>query len=337
MAPLTNLKSSIAVLPPRTTWQSDSTIISTSLPDQGSSSAELPLELKDKEPNIREDIADVVATSNRADGDAFIVWRAKVKGLTAEQRREFLSHKHDDLASYVSEFEDIARRQGRRRAHRIATLIKPLWDLSKVLAPIASDPWLSQLDPSHSSLILGGVTYLLSFSGRFLDYYDRVLDCLASMLERLPVVEKFEALHANRQEDDLRNAAVSICADVLQFCIEASNLFVDEHGKIKGSARLLLASMWSSFEAKFGKLSKDFERHVKLLETYAQLASAQRQEKFMRDWEKRDMLEDREALLRMKHEEQLKLMELIRLQGKSHFPFSLFGASTIHHHVTQWL
>jgi hypothetical protein len=58
---------------PRTTWQSDSTIISTSLPDQGSSSAGLPPELKDKEPNAREDIADVVATPNQADGDAFIV------------------------------------------------------------------------------------------------------------------------------------------------------------------------------------------------------------------------------------------------------------------------
>jgi hypothetical protein len=241
MTSLTNLNSSIAVRS-RTTWQSDSTLISTSLPDQESSNAGLPL-VKDKEPNASEGIADIGATSNRSDGDAFIVWRAKVKGLTAEQRREFLAHKHDDLASYVSEFEDIARRQDRRRAHRIATLIKPLWDLSKVLAPIASDPWLSQLDPSHSSLILGGVSYLLSFSGRFLDYYDRVLDCLASMLERLPVVEKFEALHANRQEDDLRNAAVNICADVLQFCIEASDLFVDERGKIRGSARLLLASM----------------------------------------------------------------------------------------------
>jgi len=276
------MKSSITMRP-HTTWQSDS----------------------------------VGATSNRSNGDAFIVWRAKVEGLTAEQRREFLEHKHDDLASYVSAFEDIATRQDRRLAHRIATLIKPVWELSKVLAPIASDPSLSQLDPSHSSLILGGVSYLLSFSGRLLDYHDKVLDCLASMLEKLPVVEKFEALHANRQEDDLRNAAVSICADVLHFCIEASNLFVDEHGKIRGSARLLLASMWSSFEAKFGKLTKDFERHVKLLETCAQIASTQRQEKFMRDREKRDMLEDEEALRRRKYEEQLKSRELKRQQGES--------------------
>lgn len=336
MAALTNSKTPIAVRA-RTTWQSDSTLVSTSLPDQGSSSAVSSLELQNKEPNVREDTAAIGATSDRSAGDAFVVWRSKVRGLTASQRREFLAHKHDDLASYVSEFEDIARRQDRRLAHRIASLIKPLWDLSKVLAPIASDPWLSQLDPSHSSLILGGVSYLLSFSGRFLDYYDRILDCLASMLERLPVVEKFEALHANRQEDDLRNAAVSICADVLQFCIEASNLFVDEHGKIRGSARLLLASMWSSFEAKFGKLSKDFERNVKLFETYAQLASAQKQDKFIRDWEKRDTLEDEAALRRMKHEEQLKLVELTRLQGESGFHFSPFSASMNHHHVTKWL
>src|SRR5436309_9103563 len=99
-----------------TTWQSDSTIVPTRAPDQESSTAGLPLELKDKEANDREDIADVVATPNPADRDAFIVWRAKVKSLTADQRREFLSHRHHDLASYVAEFEDIARKQGRRRA-----------------------------------------------------------------------------------------------------------------------------------------------------------------------------------------------------------------------------
>jgi hypothetical protein len=54
----------------------------------------------------------------------------------------------------------------------------------------------------------------------------------------------------------------------------------------------------------------------------------------MRDREKRDILEDEEALRRMKHEDQLKL---IKLQGKPRFPFSLFGAFMTHHHVTQWL
>jgi hypothetical protein len=218
----------------------------------------------------------------------------------------------------------------------IVRIALPLWELSKVLAPIASDPWLSQLDPSHSSLILGGLSYLLSFSGRLLDYYDRVLDCLVSMLERLQVVEKFEALYGKREGDDLRSAAVSICADVLQFCVEASKLFVDDLGKARGSTRLLLASIWSSFEAKFGQLSKDFEKHVKFFETYAQLASAHRQDKFMRDREKRDMLEDEEAFRRMKKEEQLNLTELTRLQGKSYVLFS-FGTSTIHHHMAKLL
>lgn len=289
--------------------------------NQESSCVGLPLRAKAKTPSIREDTTDDAATPKQAGEDAFILWKAKVKSLTAEQRREFLSHKRDDLASYVSEFKKIATKHGQRRAHRIASLIKPLWDLSKVLSPIASDPWLSQLDPSHSSLVLGGVSYLFSFSGRFLDFYDRVLDCLTSMLEKLPVVEKFEALHANHPEEDLRNAAINICSDVLQFCIEASNLFIDEHGNTRGSARLLLTSMFSSFEDKFGKLSKDFERHVKLFETYAQIASAQREEKFMCDREKRDMLEDEEAIRRMRYDEQLKLIELKRLQGKSLFSF----------------
>ena len=301
---------------PRTTWQSDSTLMSASVHNEGSGNTDLPVASKEEEFNVGDGIAVGGAISDRPERDVFVVWRRKVEGLTQEQRREFLAHKHNDLASYVSEFEDIARKQGRQRAHRIATLIKPLWNLSKVLAPVAADPWLSQLDPSHSSMILGGLSYLLSFSGKFLDYYDRVLDCLVSMLEKLQVVEKFEAVYDKQEEDDLRDAAVSICTDVLQFCVEASKLFVDDHGKVRRSARLLLASIWSSFEAKFGHLNQDFEKHVRLFETYAQLASARRQEKFIRNREKRDKLEDEEAFRRMRKDEQLQLAELSKLEGK---------------------
>jgi hypothetical protein len=135
------------------------------------------------------------------------------------------------------------------------------------------------------------------------------------MLERLPVIEKTELVHAKRQDSDLRNAAVNICADVLQFCIEASDLFVDKHGSLRGSARLLLASVWSSFEAKFGKLKSDFDRHVRLFDTYAQLALTERQEDFMRERERRDVMEDEAALRRAAREKQLELAEQARAQG----------------------
>ena len=325
MIPPTVKESTIALLP-RGPRQSGLTRPSTGLTD---------LEPSQNESNALGSVTAIGATSSALERDAlerdaFAVWRSKVQGLSAEQRKEFLAHQRDGLASYVSEFEDIARRQGGGHAYRIAALIKPLWNLSKVLAPIASDPWLSQLDPSHASLVLGGLSYLLSISGKLIDYHDRVIDCTVSMLERLQVVEKFEALYEKHGGDDLRDAAITICADVLQFCVEASKLFVDDRGKARGSARILLSSIWSSFEAKFGQLNKDFEKHVKLFETYAQLASARRQEGFMRDREERDKLDDEESFQRVKNEEQLRLMELTRSRGK----FPSFYSAPPRCHIT---
>ncbi len=252
-----------------------------------------------------------------AAGEGFAAWRDKVKSLTPQQRKEFLAHKRDDLSAYVQEFENIAKSQGRRRAHRIAAKVRPLWGFSKYLASVAADPWLSQLDPSHSSLVLGGVSYLLSFSGQFLTYYDNVLACLADMLERLPVVEKIELLHADRPDQDLCDAAVSICADVLQFCIEASDLFVAKNGRVRNSARLFFASLKSPFDDKFGDVKRDFERHVKNFETYAKIAIDRRQIEFRRDWDSRNKVEDEAAVVNTERERRLELTESSKQQGTS--------------------
>ena len=82
--------------------------------------------------------------------------------------------------------------------------------------------------------------------------------------------------------------------------------------------------MWSSFEAKFDGLKNDFESHVRLLETYAQLASAQRQKEFIRSQERRDVLEDEEVLRCREREKQLKLIESVRLQSTFSSSFSFF-------------
>ncbi len=197
-------------------------------------------------------VLDVTPTPPPSTGEGFAAWREKVKSLTPQQRKEILAHKRDDLTAYLREFEGIAQSQEGRRTHRIAAKVRPLWSFSKYLSSVASDQWLSQLDPSHSSLILGGVSYLLSFSGQFLTYYDDVLGCLGGMLERLPVVEKVELLHADHPDLDLCDAALNICVDVLQFCIQASDLFVKKNGRVRSSGRLFLASMGGPFTDKFG-------------------------------------------------------------------------------------
>ena len=258
---------------------------------------------------------DVTPTPSSPGGEGFAAWREKVKSLTPQQRKEFLAHKRDDLSAYLREFEGIAQSQGGRRTHRIAAKVRPLWGFSKFLSSVASDQWLSQLDPSHSALILGGVSYLLSLSGQFLAYYDDVLSCLGDMLERLPVVEKVELLHADKPDPDLCDAAVNICVDVLQFCIQASELFVKKNGRVRSSGRLFLASIGGSFTDKFGDVRRDFDRHVQLFDTCAQIAIARKQLEFRRDWDTRNKAEDETAVLRAERDHRMELNESVKEQG----------------------
>jgi hypothetical protein len=192
--------------------------------------------------------------------DTFAAWIARVKALTPEQRRKFLAHSRADLGEYMEEFEEIAKKKAESsKAHKVAKFVKPLYELCRVLVPVASDNWLSQMDPTHSSLVLGGVASVLSFSGKFLDYYDKVIECLSIMLEKLQVVERFEILYS--KHEGVRKAAVQVCEDILEFCVEASKLFLDEKGDLKSSSKLFKTSIVSSFDAKFGSLQKKFEHH----------------------------------------------------------------------------
>jgi hypothetical protein len=195
-----------------------------------------------------------------ASSDVFTTWIARVKTLKPEQRREFLAHSRADLVGYIEKLEKIATtRAGRSKAYKAAKFIRPLYELCRVLTPNASDRGLPQLDPTHSALILGGVAFIISYSGKFLDYHDKVIECLSTMLERLQVVESFETLYQTR--DAVRKAAVQVCEDILDFCIEASQLFFDEKGAPRSSFKMLTSSLVSSFDKKFGLLQKRFESH----------------------------------------------------------------------------
>src|SRR5204862_6176802 len=125
--------------------------------------------------------------------------------------------------------------------------------------PITSDPFLSQLDPTHSSLVLGGVAFILSFSGKVPEYHEKVVECLSTMLEKLRIMERFETLYLTHES--VQKAAVQVCEDLLEFCVEGSELFLDKKDHLRSSLKLFVPSIMSPFEERFGPLRMKFENH----------------------------------------------------------------------------
>jgi hypothetical protein len=217
--------------------------------------------------------------------DTFAAWILRVRNLTPEQREEFMKHSHSQLEEYVREFEDIAKLQVETsKTRKIAQFAKPLYTLCTVLTPISSDP--SQLDPSHSSLVLGGVAYVLSLSQKFLGYGAKIRDQLSSMLEQLPVVEKFRNLYSTHEL--VQKIAVELCLDILQFCVEASKFFLDKKGQGKSSLKLLTTSAVSPFEDRFGEIVNRFDNHLASFESCTKFVNAESLQKLRQDHDKRD-------------------------------------------------
>lgn len=80
-----------------------------------------------------------------------------------------------------------------------------------------------------AGMILGGVTYVLSMSKRFVDYQEAVLAFLVRVCKNLSVLDQFKKKFPETEEMQL--ALADVYGVILQFCFRASKPFVDSKGK----------------------------------------------------------------------------------------------------------
>jgi hypothetical protein len=206
------------------------------------------------------------ASAGTSSRQALASWISRAKSLTADQRRAFSEHGRPTFEQYVAEFTRIAQAKSKSsKARKAAEFAKPLFEIAQVLAPIAAYPWISSIDPTHSTLVLGGVAFVLSFGVKFVDSADKIVESLSTSFEKLLVVKEFVALyptHAGVQDE-----AMLVCEDILDFCIEASKDFLDGRGRPRSSSRLFVASITTSFDSKFAPLQRKLDSHRQDFET----------------------------------------------------------------------
>ena len=142
-------------------------------------------------------------------------------------------------------------------------------------APIAEA--MIQADPTPSALILGGITCIMSISKRFQEYQERIAKMLSEMLEKLDILLKY-GTNIYKNNSQVQSALIEVYGDVLDFCIQASKLFLDDKGKERSSLKTFLTSLGKSFESKFSDILYRFDRHIKAFESAATYVDRERGE-----------------------------------------------------------
>lgn len=108
--------------------------------------------------------------------DSVTAWRAEVQKLTQEELRSFLRmSKSDDadLEQYATAIDSIIQEKVKKsKSLKVAKWLEPLFECVNMYAPIITT--LSEIGPSPSSLIFGGITCVLSVSTRYVEYQREV-------------------------------------------------------------------------------------------------------------------------------------------------------------------
>jgi len=190
------------------------------------------------------------------------------------ERDIFLHYEAADLKQIVTAIESFVQDHGRKsRALKVANILHPLFEFMNMYAPIAQT--MIQADPTPSALIFGGITCVMSISKRFRDYQEKMLKMLSEMLEKLDILLKYGD-NVYKNDSEVQKALMEVYGDILDFCVHASRLFLDDKGNERSSLKTLFTSLWTSFESKFSEILYRFERHIKAFESYATYVDRER-------------------------------------------------------------
>ncbi|KAK7913798.1 hypothetical protein PG985_011501 [Apiospora marii] len=195
-------------------------------------------------------------------------WRNETESLSVEQRQRFLRELPETgFQSYVDTVGGfISDKLEDSHTLKVGQWIAPLVQLVDMIRPFADV--LNSIYPP-AGMILGGVTYVLSMSKRYVDYQEAVLAFLVRVCKHLSILDQFKKKFPETEEMQL--ALADVYGVILQFCVRASKPFVDSKGKPRMTGVSFFKSQFKSFEVEFGDLEKSLATHLKVFDRTAVL------------------------------------------------------------------
>ncbi|KAF5524640.1 Vegetative incompatibility protein HET-E-1 [Colletotrichum aenigma] len=207
---------------------------------------------------------------------AISFWISEAGKLEPERRALFL--RVSNATSYEGFVTDLAKTikdtSNLSKVSRLSRKMKPIYQLSNSIAPIVTSA--SQFTPMPASLVLGGITCILSLSTRVDDFQSKLLETLEWMADEVDLINDYR--HERIFDGDVAVEAceINLAADILKFCIEVTKLFYDDSGRQKSSLVFALKGLCKDFEVRFGDIKTDFKLHLTSLEKRRNLVNARK-------------------------------------------------------------
>ncbi|MCJ1344810.1 hypothetical protein MMC31_003013 [Peltigera leucophlebia] len=140
---------------------------------------------------------------------------------------------------------------------------KSLRILNQFLASIAI---AIQSNPDISSLIVGGLKFILDLAVKYVTFFKKLTDMIDELFGYLATLREFDC--GSGSSDLVRKTVSDVYGDLLDFCRQVRLLFLDKQGQSRRyiSVILFLRVQWEPFEAQFGKVSSSFRYHLGVLD-----------------------------------------------------------------------
>ncbi|KAK2795613.1 hypothetical protein FQN50_009719 [Emmonsiellopsis sp. PD_5] len=125
-----------------------------------------------------------------------------------------------------------------------------------------------QANPEISAIVVGGLRVVFDCALRFFAYYTKLIDMVEELTDYVRPLESWFANAA--QYPDIISSGAKVIVKLLQFCLEARRIFVDDNGLPNGKGRLFLQSQWNPFHEKFGKIREEISHSTRVLKLTTQ-------------------------------------------------------------------
>ncbi|KAF2095342.1 hypothetical protein NA57DRAFT_44624 [Rhizodiscina lignyota] len=148
------------------------------------------------------------------------------------------------------------------RTRRIIRRIDPLITFLRRFARFGDT--IVQAHPNPACIAWGSFRILLEIVSGFTSYFEKLFDMLESIDRKFPLFEKFANLHSDSPA--CGDALKEVYSDVVLFLYDAQRIFKQR------AIKILVKTVWKSFEEKFRKRQSNLEGHISQFESAVEFA-----------------------------------------------------------------
>ncbi|KXH68636.1 hypothetical protein CSAL01_11705 [Colletotrichum salicis] len=199
---------------------------------------------------------------------------SEAEKLQPEQRDMFLrSSPTDNYDDYIVELSRaVANSVGSSKVSRLAKKMKPIHVLVKSIHPLMAG--VGQVNPMPSSLILGGITFIVSCGNRVEEYQNKLIEMLEWIGDEIDIINKYREEDLTGDDADIKACEIDLATDILKTCIKVVKPFYDERGREKHGFIFAMKAQCQDFASRFGDISAQFKLHLGALEKHRRIVNA---------------------------------------------------------------